>query len=305
VNAWRIYGDWGSTRLRLWRIERGTPVDFCEGLGIGELTAPPEQELHDAIAPWCGAAPPDRIVLCGMVGARNGLREVGYVDCPADAVAWRRSAADLAFAEVPLRIAAGVACRDDVGRADVMRGEETQVLGAIRLDPALGQGRHVAVLPGTHSKWVTIQDGRIATFRTFLTGEIFALLQRSSLLAAGRSGGGDSESDGGPSDGFACGLARAAAGAGPLGDVFEARAAQLRDGRGAGWARDFLSGLLIGGEIAERRRLGGLPREVTVVGGARLADRYIRALAEFDIAARPLAGDTCALAGLELLDADD
>lgn len=93
---------------------------------------------------------------------------------------------------------AGVACRDDPtadhGRADVMRGEETQIFGAIRLDPGLWEARHVAVLPGTHSKWVTLDDGHSVAFRTFLTGELYTLLQGSSVLAAGReTGAGFSE----------------------------------------------------------------------------------------------------------------
>jgi 2-dehydro-3-deoxygalactonokinase len=300
VIPYRIYGDWGTTRLRLWRIEEGAATAFGQGPGIGQLDGAPADVLRRAIEPWRAAQPPERLALCGMVGARNGLHEVAYAACPAAAADWRRAAADLSFDGLPLRIAAGAACRDEEGRADVMRGEETQVFGAIRLEGALASGRHLAVLPGTHSKWVTIEDGRITDIRTFLTGELFALLQGSSLLAAGgESGTDDAEA------GFAAGLDRAATSGGLLGSLFEARAAQLRDGRSAGWARSFLSGLLLGSELAELRRAGQLPREVAVVGGAELAARYTRTLASWDIAATPLDGDACALAGLELLDADD
>jgi 2-dehydro-3-deoxygalactonokinase len=137
MSTWRIWGDWGTTRLRLWRVEDGRRVDALEGAGIGQLTASPEDTLRETLAPWLAGAAPTRIVLCGMVGARNGLHEAGYADCPADAAGWRRSAANIALDGVPLRIGAGVACRDADGRPDVMRGEETQLFGAIHRDRAL------------------------------------------------------------------------------------------------------------------------------------------------------------------------
>lgn len=276
------------------------PGDFREGAGIGQLTGSPHDTLRAAIAPWLTASPPERIALCGMVGARNGLYEAGYADCPADAAGWRQSAANITLDGIPLRIGAGVACRDADGRPDVMRGEETQLFGAIRRDSALGAGRHILVLPGTHSKWTWLDDGRISSFRTFFTGEMFALLQGSSLLAAGREGHAEEIGDG-----FEQGLARAQADGGVLGSVFEARAAQLRDGHSAAWGTDFLSGLLLGCELAEMRRLGALPTAVFVIGGTALAQRYARALTAFDVSAALLDGGDCAIAGLELLDADD
>ncbi len=168
MSDYAIYGDWGTTRLRLWRIENGTVTDSREGSGIGKLTTSPAEVLRAGSAPWPAAGSPARIVLCGMVGARNGMHEAPYADCPADVVEWRKSAIELEFDGIPLRIMAGVACRD-AGRPDVMRGEETQIFGAIGLDPALREGRHIAVLPGTHSKWAALDHGRITTFRTFLT----------------------------------------------------------------------------------------------------------------------------------------
>lgn len=300
MSNWRIRGDWGTTRLRLWRIENSQPTDFREGAGIGQLASSPEETLRAALAPWLTTSAPERIVLCGMVGARNGLHEAGYAHCPADAAGWRHSATNIALDGVPLRIGAGVACRDPDGRPDVMRGEETQLFGAIRRDPTLGTGRHIVVLPGTHSKWAWLEDGRITSFRTFLTGEMFALLQGSSLLSAGREGHAEEIGDG-----FGHGLTRANTEGGVLGSVFETRAAQLRDGHSAAWGADFLSGLLLGCELAEMRRLGALPAAVSVIGGAALAERYARALAAFDVSATLLGGDHCALGGLELLDADD
>lgn len=295
-----IYGDWGTSRLRLWLVRDGAVAEFREGPGIGQVGCTPEETLRTAIAPWIAGHAPSAIRLCGMAGARNGLHEVAYADCPTDAAAWRGAAGELILEGVPLRIGAGVAWRDAAGRADVMRGEETQIFGAMRLQPGFGRGRHVIVLPGTHSKWVTIEEGRITAFRTFLTGELFALVRGSSLLAAAREN--DSRSG---NDGFCEGLARAAEAGILLGSLFEARAAQLRDDRSARWAEDFVSGVLLGAELAEIARLGQLPRKVAVIGGADLAERYSRALALSHVASIALDGDDCSLAGLELLDADD
>lgn len=299
MNSYQVYGDWGTTRLRLWRVEGGAVTATHAGPGIGQLSGDPADVLRAAIGVLTPTQAPRRIVLCGMAGARNGMHEVPYAECPVGVAGWRKAAIDLSFDEASLRIAPGVSCREE-DRPDVMRGEETQIFGAMRLDPELSHDRHVLVLPGTHSKWVTVDDGRISGFRTFLSGEMFALLQGSSLLAAGR------ESDAADYvDGFEAGLARASDGKGLLGNLFEARAAQLCDGRSAKWGNDFISGLLIASEIAEMDRREQLPRELHVIGGAELAERYTRAFARWNVTAIPLAGDACALAGLELLDADD
>jgi 2-dehydro-3-deoxygalactonokinase len=295
----RILGDWGTTRLRLWLIQNGSVVDSRAGPGIGHLGGTPREALEAAIAPWIADNPAARIVLCGMVGARNGLHEVPYVACPLDAVRWRGGAADLVVDGLPVRIAAGAAWRHEDARVDVMRGEETQIFGAMRLDPPLARGRNIVLLPGTHSKWVTLDAGCLTEIRTFLTGEVFALLQGSSLLAAGPE-----RHAGAASDGFSSGLARGRDTNGLLGALFETRTAQLCDGKGADWAHEFLSGLLLGSELTEVDRSGHLPIEVTIIGGGDLARRYARALSARNVKARLLDGDACARAGLDLLDVD-
>ncbi|MBU6267628.1 MAG: 2-dehydro-3-deoxygalactonokinase [Sphingomonadales bacterium] len=294
TGGWRILGDWGTTRLRLWRLVAGAVIDRHDGPGIGALDGTPADTLRAAIAPWrTEHGAPARIGLCGMAGARNGLHEAGYVECPAGVADWRQGAARLAFDGVPLTIAAGMA-----SARDVMRGEETQVFGALARSPELAQGAQVVALPGTHSKWVWLDDGCIVALRTFMTGELFALLQRSSLFAAGSA-----EGEGG--DGFAAGLALARETPGVLGNLFQPRIAQLRQGKPAAWARELLSGLLIGGEPGELRAAGLLPDRVSVIAAPALAARYGEALAGFGVASVAYAGDDGALAGLELLDADD
>jgi 2-dehydro-3-deoxygalactonokinase len=175
-----------------------------------------------------------------------------------------------------------------------MRGEETQIFGALALRPELAEGEHVFALPGTHGKWCQVRDGRIVRFQTFLTGEAFALLStRSSLLL----GADTSESIEDDSAGFAHGLWRAASGR-LLGSLFEARAAQLREGRSGAWARGFLSGLTIGTEVSEGVAAFDAKR-VILIGASALAERYARALEAEAVGAALLGGELCVLTGLK------
>lgn len=296
MSAARIYGDWGSTRLRLWRLRDGAIDGRSDGPGIVGLQSPPADVLCEALAPWLSEGVPAGITLCGMAGARGGLREARYSECPVAAAEWVEHAAAFDLDGLPIRIAAGCAVTRHDGADDVMRGEETQVFGALALNPALGEDRQTFILPGTHSKWVTVENGRIVDLRTFMTGELFALMQTSSLLAGSAPGEDD--------DGFAAGLARAESCAMP-GALFTARAAQLRHGRSPQWARGFLSGLLIGGELAEMRTIGDLSAAVTLIGDAALVRRYDHALTALGVSTGTMDGAACALAGLELFDAYD
>ena len=282
-----IVGDWGSSRLRLWRLQGGGVAARREAAGVLQ-TDDHAALLRDTIGDWTET----RVILCGMAGARGGFREVPYVACPASPAEWRRGAADFAMAGFDVRIAAGLS-RDRDGRPDVMRGEETQVFGAMSLDPALAEGKHVIVLPGTHSKWVQLESGRIARFRTFMTGELFALLAGSSLARGGEHGGNADE-------GFAEGLARAGTRVALSAALFEARAAQLVSGRSGAWARAFVSGLLIGSEIAEVAPDG----PVLVIGAQELAGRYGHALAGLGVEVHRMDDEACAIAGLRGLDDD-
>lgn len=286
-----ILGDWGTSRLRLFRVTPGVPpADWPrrEGAGIGALTGPAAAALGAALGDWLGTAP---VRLAGMAGARGGLAEVAYVDCPADAGAWRAGAWRGTLAGMPLTIAAGLAMPPG-GPPDVMRGEETQIFGALALHPALAQGRQLILHPGTHSKWAVVEAGRITGFRTYFTGELYALLRGSTLTRlAGAEDGADQDR------GFADGLARAREGD-LLAALFTARAAQLRGGATGSWAHGYLSGLLIGHELA------ALPGDtaVTLIGAPQLTEAYARALAAAGQGCTRLDGDACVLAGLGLLE---
>jgi 2-dehydro-3-deoxygalactonokinase len=292
VSADAVIGDWGSSRLRLWRLEAGAVAGRREGPGMAKAENP-AAALLATLGDW----PAERVLLCGMAGARDGLYEAPYLPCPANQTAWKEQAVSRDLRGLNIRIAPGVSFRDDKGRPDVMRGEETQIFGAMALNPALARGRHRVVLPGTHSKWAWVADGRIVEFQTYMTGELYSLLRNSSLGFAGNTGAVDK------SEGFQTGLERAAAKTGTLENLFEARAAQMRDGKSAAWAAGFVSGLLIGGEMAH---LAFAPpsEPILLLGEPKLTARYGEALRRFRVPYETADGEDCAIAGLRLLDDD-
>lgn len=295
MSGYSVVGDWGTSRLRLFRVEKAVLAARRDGPGIGALGGAAEAAFADAIAPWLADGPPESITLCGMAGARDGWVEAPYADCPADAALWRQAAMRFDWRGAPVAIMAGLACEGADGIADVMRGEETQIFGAIARDAALGAGRHMIVLPGTHNKWSLVEDGRITAFRTMPTGELFALLRDQSTLGPKV----DVTSPVEEAAGFAEGLDRANDGK-LLQSLFAARAMRLRQGRSPDWALGYLSGLLIGCEVAEMRGMLGATDSVTLIGDARLSARYAQALDRQGVTTHMLDGDACALAGLGL-----
>ena len=254
--------DWGSTNLRAFRFDAGgrvtgrrTSSRGAAGLAPGEFAT----ELVDTVGDWSGAG--TRIVLAGMVGGRAGWHEAPYLPCP---VAPAQLAAAALQIDTPLGravIVPGVSSRGVDGAADVMRGEETQLLGA-RLSDGL------VVLPGTHSKWATIEQGRIVGFTTAMTGELYALLRRHSLL--GQLAPADAAFD---APAFERGVRRVLAAGTIVTLLFSARADVLLGNLAPAAVESYLSGLLIGGEIAAFK-----PQGATVIASSVLIDRYRLAL---------------------------
>ena len=211
------------------------------------------------------------VLLSGMIGSRQGWIEVPYAGLPAslDDVA----GALLQHPDDPsLHLVPGLALDRADQAPDVMRGEETQIFGMIDKRP----GRRLLVMPGTHSKWALVHDGRIVWFATFMTGELFAVLKAHSIL--GRLMAGEAHDQ----EAFERGLkaARQRPG-GPLQRLFSVRTLALFERLPAAGVAAYLSGLLIGGEIDEA--LGNLPRSaradtVTVIGADTLAERYLHAI---------------------------
>lgn len=253
--------DWGSTNMRAFRFGASGEVleRRASPRGAAGLT-PPEFEsvLAETVAGWTDGTTP--IVLAGMVGGRTGWREAPYLPCPASPSALAAAALPLDTALGRAFIVPGLSTRAENGSADVMRGEETQLLGA-------GLTDGLVVLPGTHSKWATLEQGRITTFATAMTGELYALLRHHSLLGQLASEGAFNE------NAFARGVTRAldAGSFAPL--LFSARADVLMGDLPPEAVESYLSGLLIGGEIA-----GFGAKPATLIGNPQLVARYETAL---------------------------
>ncbi len=283
-----IAGDWGTSSLRLWVCAADGTVlaQSRSDDGMGRL-AP--DEFEPALRRQLATIPlplPAPVVLCGMVGARQGWHEAAYVSIPAMPETVCAGALAVAAAGLDVRILPGLASREP-GSEDVIRGEETQLLGLLRQQPGLSG---VVCLPGTHSKWVRLEAGRIAAFHTAMTGELFALLRDHSVLRHSMAAPDAATI----SDGFARGVRRSLEQPGHLiATLFEVRAASLLNDASDG--ADFLSGLLIGAEIAACAEWSGA---VTLVAGGALGESYRRALTLAGRAVHPVDVAAVTLAGL-------
>lgn len=296
ISSLFIAGDWGTTRLRLALCDAEIIRDSKTGPGISALTVSPETAFLTLTADWRrdhGALP---VYLCGMVGSRNGWREAPYAPCPADPRTLRAAALLFEAEGHPVSIVPGLTCTNPLGAPDVMRGEETQILGAILSHPTLSQGRHLLALPGTHTKWVALEDGSVQRFMTTPTGEFFALLRAHSTLTKAAP-----DTQPATPAGFAAGVARSRelqGRAGLLQTLFETRTRQLIDGMAAEDAVGFLSGLLIGGDVDGALACFGKPALVHLIGEPALAGLYAEALAGAGVASEMLDGTDCSFAGL-------
>jgi len=208
-----------------------------------------------------------------MVGSRQGWVEAEYVACPCgidDFVArLRRVGPESSRKRRDIAIVPGATCEAD-GIPDVLRGEEVKVLGVLEL---LGTDSGTVLSPGTHSKWMTIENGRLVRFATAMTGEVYALLRSRSILARSMP----PESDGALDEAaFDDGVRRALRGCSLLQTAFSIRTRALFDRMPATSLASALSGLVIGEEL-RCRPLEGIG-SVALVGAAPLTERYARAL---------------------------
>jgi len=290
THSFFIAGDWGTTRLRLALCGPDGILDRRTGAGIGQLDGSPEDIFLSLSADWRadhGALP---AYFCGMVGSRMGWREVPYAPCPADPHSLSRGALTFTAGGVEVSLAPGLTCTNPQGAPDVMRGEETQILGALLSHPELATGRHLLILPGTHTKWVELEDGAIQSFMTVPTGEIFALLRAHSTLAKG------APEDAVPSSrGFAEGLACKEP---LLPALFQVRTRQLIETMPAADALGFLSGLLIGSEVEAALNSYAGYGEARLIGDPALSALYSEALSPHKLITTTLDGGDCAFAGL-------
>jgi 2-dehydro-3-deoxygalactonokinase len=293
-----IFGDWGTSRLRLYLRQGKSVLDRRDGPGIGSLNgASPRDVFLDLVGDWREAGP-SMALLCGMVGSRNGWQEAAYAPCPAGAADIRERLLHIDADGLPVAIVPGLSCRNALGGPDVMRGEETQILGALSLNPDLAKGRHLLALPGTHTKWVVVEDGAITSFLTAPVGELYALLREHSILAKAAPGDGPESPEG-----FARGVARIVE-QGPARLphlIFETRSRQLLDGLPKDEAMGFLSGLLIASDTATTSSWFGDLGQVSLIGAPALSALYAQAIAALGGSSVAVDGDSAVLAGLTTL----
>lgn len=265
--------DWGTSSLRGARLDGAGAVLEERAFSRGILSVPAGKfpaVFDELFGDWMRA--PDALCLiAGMAGSQQGWIEAPYCACPASA---DDVATQLAWIE-PGRIGLvpGLSCEHD-GAPDVMRGEETQVFGALRL---LGVDSATLVLPGTHSKWVRVEAGRILGFTTAMTGEVYALLRQHSILA--RTLPADDSAF--HAEAFDAGVSHAIRSPGLLQSAFSARTLALFGRMPQAQQPSYLSGLVIGEEL--RSCAPPADTRVVVVGDAALGRRYERALASLGV----------------------
>lgn len=297
--------DWGTSSLRAYRMGAGGTVLDTRHLpwGIMRLPTPPadgpapaasasgfELAFEQACGDWLRANPGLPVIACGMVGSAQGWAEAAYLDLPVDPrdIGARLTEVDTRRGAT-LHIIPGLLQRQ--GLPNVIRGEETQVVGVIdSLSDAVDD--LLVGLPGTHCKWVRVRGGRIVEFDTFMTGEVYAALRAHTIL-------GRTMADAAAPDDAAFQRGLEVAGSelgrgGVLSTIFSTRALGLIGQLAPAAQPDYLSGLLIGHEVAALRTLldaRGMPGRIVLCGDEDLCRRYASALPRVGLAAPRLATD--------------
>lgn len=286
--------DWGTSSLRAFLLDddgrvlqsRSTPQ------GLQSLRVPGaagfELVFAQIAADWLVRWPHLPVIAGGMVGSAQGWKEAPYVRCPADVGALAAHAVVVASGlGRDIHIAPGVLLDEPGVMPDVIRGEEIQIAGALAQNPALGR-RATMVMPGTHSKWVQVEQGRIVRFASYMTGELFAVLVKQSIL--GRlMADAPAPAESAAQDAFLQGVhaARKSLPGDFAHQIFAARTLGLTWRLSHGQLKDYLSGLLIGHEL-----ISGLAKSSTslqaqgpllLIGDAALCQRYAQAFAALDV----------------------
>lgn len=278
--------DWGTSNLRAWAIRETEPVaEAHSDKGMSAVEAGGfEAALLEIIDPWLGAGRTP-VIACGMVGARQGWIEAPYAQVPCPPVGASSIEAPSKDPRIEVTILPGLS---QSSPADVMRGEETQIAGYLAEAPEF---EGILCMPGTHTKWVQVSAGEVVSFRTYMTGELFALISTQSVLRHSMDDAFDMDSF--PSavrDGMADPQALA-------GRFFALRAEGLLKDLAPGAAKARLSGLLIGAELAAAKPYW-LGQRLALLGTGKLNELYGRALAAEGVMPEHVDVTSVTLAGL-------
>ncbi|WP_306117309.1 MULTISPECIES: 2-dehydro-3-deoxygalactonokinase [unclassified Roseitalea] len=288
--------DWGTSHLRMWA------VDCCGGIvgedrsaeGMGATAPSAFAGVLETHLDRLGAPADTPVMMCGMVGARQGWLEAPYVDVPACLDTLVDRAVHVQVPGRDIRILPGIADRS-AETPDVMRSEETQLLGLCTVAPE--PASRLVCMPGTHAKWVEIDGAarQVRRFATALTGELYAALGTSTVLRHSLGTGSVDADHPRFAEAVAASLERPET---ILTRLFAIRPHALLRGEGEADARARLSGTIIGQDIAGAIARFGRPGRVVLVGGGRLGALYERALDLAGIAPQIHDGEALARAGL-------
>lgn len=287
--------DWGTSSFRLWLVDRAGGVLKERRSQEGMVTAAKLgfeavlQSHLDAV----GAGNDLPVVICGMAGARQGWVEAGYIDTPAHLASIRQHAVPVPGPSRDIRILPGIAQRDPKA-PDVMRGEETQLLGALGED---ADGESVVCIPGTHSKWVRVSGGTVVRFATFMTGELFSVISRETILSHAVTGADEAEDTGAFRSAVVAAFETPALAANLL---FQVRSSQLLYGGSPASARERISGTLIGLELAAGRAGDQARSGITLVASGRLEVLYRLAFDTLSVAVQSIDAEEAVRRGLSV-----
>ena len=258
--------DWGTSNLRAWAMRDDTAIaEAASDKGMGCLERNGfEPALIELIEPWLGTGKTP-VLACGMVGSRQGWVEAPYATVPSKPLSDRLATPLVTDSRIDVRVVPGLKQHTP---PDVMRGEEVQIAGLLAAMPNFDG---VLCLPGTHTKWAQISAGEVVSFRTFMTGELFGLIAKNSVLRHSIGGGWDKTSfETAISDALSRPELMAA-------KLFAIRADQLLNNKNSGAARAHLSGLLIGAELAAAKPYW-LGQNIVLIGEETLSGHYADAL---------------------------
>ena len=296
-----IAGDWGTSNLRLYlcKYNAGGASHILEtrsGPGISQLNGDFEDQFFTLAQDWLdlwGALP---VLLSGMIGSTIGWKDAPYLSCPVDAKQIAAGRLEFECRDISFSILAGLRTENPLGAADVMRGEELQMLGWLRLQDK-PKGKRLFVLPGTHSKWTLVENGSITNFLTAFTGELFSLLGNNSILVTDKNSACFNQAV------FMDGVRAIDS----LGDaqllhaLFATRSKQVLGEMASTDALSYLSGLIIGADVIGASRLFGEVDGVTIIGEPTLTQHYTLALDYFAVSSESCDPSDIAISGFEAI----
>ena len=302
VNFPFIAVDWGTTQMRATLCEAGAGQSrllrsgTIEGPGITRLHDSAANTLFTAIQPWVHKFGKLDVLMGGMVGSNIGWHETPYLSCPLSPEDLASSLNTFTARGHRMAIVPGLSCVNTLGQPDVMRGEEIQVLGWMMLSEDASKADRILCLPGTHTKWVQLKNGRITRFTTSLTGELYALLRQHSVLVPKGEAGAQVRVD---MKSFQQGLMLAIrCGDDLLHALFSTRSSKLTDKNAFGDASSFLSGLLIGADVCSALKASNMDGAVIeLIGEPDLCKNFTTAIKQVGHMSRVTDGNDAVHAG--------